>query len=61
MDAIRPRNCWDAALRTLLARVMLSLACCCFLSGDPALAQKPAPQKAAGKALTIDAAEMQKP
>ena len=40
---------------------MLSLACLCFLSGDPALAQKPAPQKAAGETLTIDPAEMQKP
>ena len=33
----------------------------CFLSGNAALAQKPAPQKAAGGTLTIDPAEMQKP
>jgi membrane-bound lytic murein transglycosylase MltF len=41
-----------------LGCVMLSLAC--FLFGDPALAQKPAPQKAAGT-LTIDPTQMQKP
>jgi membrane-bound lytic murein transglycosylase MltF len=40
---------------------MLSLACFCFLFGDPARAQKPAPQKSAGGTLTIDLAEMQKP
>jgi membrane-bound lytic murein transglycosylase MltF len=43
---------------TSLGCVMLSLAC--FLFGDAALAQKPAPQKAAGTVLTIDPAEMQK-
>ena len=40
---------------------MLSLACFCFLFGDPALAQKQAPQKAVGGTLTIDLAQMQKP
>ncbi len=40
---------------------VLSLACFCFLSGNPALAQQPAPQKAAGGILTIDPAELQKP
>jgi len=40
---------------------MLGLACLGFLSGDPALAQKPSPQKAAGATLTIDPTEMQKP
>ena len=40
---------------------MLSLACLCFLAGEPVLAQKQAPQKAAGGTLTIDSAEMQKP
>ena len=40
---------------------VLSLACFCFLSGNPALAQQPAPQKAAGRTLTIDPAELQKP
>jgi len=43
------------------ARLLLSLACICFLSGNPALAQKQAQQKAAGGKLTIDPAEMQKP
>jgi hypothetical protein len=41
-----------------LGCVMLSLAC--FLFGDPALAQKPAPQKVAGT-LTIDPTQTQKP
>jgi membrane-bound lytic murein transglycosylase MltF len=40
---------------------VLCLACFCFLSGNPALAQQPAPQKAAGGTLTIDPVEMQKP
>ena len=44
-----------------LLAAALSLACFCFLFGDPVLAQKPTPQKAAGRTLTIDAAEMQKP
>jgi membrane-bound lytic murein transglycosylase MltF len=39
---------------------MLGLACFCFLPGDPALAQKLPPQKAAGATLTIDPTEMQK-
>jgi hypothetical protein len=39
---------------------MLGLACFCLLPGDPALAQKPPPQKAAGATLTIDPTEMQK-
>ncbi|MGA2224109.1 MAG: transporter substrate-binding domain-containing protein [Syntrophobacteraceae bacterium] len=39
---------------------MLILACC-FLFGDPVLAQQQAPQKAVGGTLTIDPAEMQKP
>ena len=43
------------------ASVLLSLACTCFLSGNSALAQNPAPQKAAGEKLTIDTAAMQKP
>ena len=42
-----------------LGCVLLSLAC--FLFGDPVLAQKQAPQKAAGGTLTIDPAEIQKP
>ena len=41
--------------------IVPSLACFCFLFGNPALAQKPAPQKPAGETLTIDPAEMQKP
>ena len=40
---------------------MLSLACFCFLFVVPVLAQKSAPQKAAGGTLTIDVAAMQKP
>jgi membrane-bound lytic murein transglycosylase MltF len=40
---------------------VLSLACFYFLSWDPAFAQKPAPQKAAGGTLTIDLAKLQKP
>jgi membrane-bound lytic murein transglycosylase MltF len=39
------------------AGVLLSLACTCFLSGNSALAQKPAPQKAAAGTLTIDFAQ----
>jgi membrane-bound lytic murein transglycosylase MltF len=39
---------------------VLSLAGFCFLAG-PALAQKPAPQKATGETLTIDLAATQKP
>jgi membrane-bound lytic murein transglycosylase MltF len=50
-----------AARRTRLGCVMLSLACFCSLSGDPALGQKPAPKQAAGGTLTIDPAELQKP
>ena len=49
---------------TLIPNLMagvLSLASCCFPSGNLALAQTPAPQKAAGRTLTIDPAEMQKP
>jgi hypothetical protein len=49
---------------TLIPNLMagvLSLASCCFSSGNLALAQTPAPQKAAGRTLTIDPAEMQKP
>jgi len=45
---------------TLMACV-LSLACFYFLSGNAALAQQPAPQKAAGGTLTINLAKMQKP
>ena len=44
-----------------LLAALLSLACFCFLFAGPVLAQKPAPEKAAGRTLTIDAAEMQKP
>ena len=43
------------------ARLLLCLACTCFVSGHSALAQKAAPQEAVGEKLTIDAAEMQKP
>ena len=43
---------------TRLGCVLLSLACFCFLFGDPVLAQKPAPQKAADGTLTIDPAQM---
>ena len=32
---------------------MLSLACFCFLFGDPVFAQQQAPQKAVGGTLTI--------
>jgi membrane-bound lytic murein transglycosylase MltF len=42
------------------AKILLCLACTCFLSVNSALGQKPAPQKAAGGALTIDPMEMQK-
>jgi membrane-bound lytic murein transglycosylase MltF len=42
-------------------RALLALACICILSGNCALAQAAAPQKAAGRTLTIDPAEMQKP
>ena len=37
-----------------IARVWLSLECICFLSANSALAQKAAPQTAAGGTLTID-------
>src|SRR5580765_6188115 len=47
--------------QSALGCVMLSLGCFYFLSGAPALAQPPAPQKAAGGALTIDLVAMQKP
>jgi membrane-bound lytic murein transglycosylase MltF len=50
-----------SSLCARLVRVMLSLAFFCVVSGSPALAQTPAPQKAAGGTLTIDPAEMQKP
>jgi membrane-bound lytic murein transglycosylase MltF len=40
---------------------VLSLTCCGFLSGNAALAQEPAPKKAARETLTIDVAEMKKP
>jgi membrane-bound lytic murein transglycosylase MltF len=40
---------------------MLSLACFCVLFGNPALAQKQAPQEAVGRTLTIDPTQMQKP
>ena len=40
---------------------VLSLTCCCVLSGNAALAQEQAPQKAAGETLTIDLAKVQKP
>ena len=39
----------------------LSLICYCVLFGNAALAQEPAPQKAAGETLTIDLAKVQKP
>ena len=55
----RPRGI--RVIPALPARVMVSLACVCFLLGDPALAQTPAPQKAPGEALTIDIAGLQKP
>ncbi|MGZ6220046.1 MAG: hypothetical protein ACXWMV_08615 [Syntrophales bacterium] len=43
------RTVGDSSLGTRLVRmIMLSLACLCFFSGDPALAQKRAPSKAAG-------------
>jgi membrane-bound lytic murein transglycosylase MltF len=40
---------------------VLSLACFCFLYGDPVLAQKQAPKKAVGGTLPIDLAKVQKP
>jgi membrane-bound lytic murein transglycosylase MltF len=40
---------------------VLSLTCCGLLSANAALAQGPAPQKAARERLTIDVAEMKKP
>jgi membrane-bound lytic murein transglycosylase MltF len=40
---------------------VLSLTCCGLLSGNAALAQEPAPKKAARETLTIDVAEMKKP
>jgi membrane-bound lytic murein transglycosylase MltF len=43
------------------AKILLCLACTCFLSVNSALAQKPTRQKAAGGALAIDPTEMQKP
>jgi len=49
-----------SSLCTSIGWVMLSFACLCFLSGDPALAQKQAPKKAAGGILTIDPAQIQK-
>jgi len=49
------------ARRQKLLASVLGLASCCFPSGNLALAQTPAPQKAAGRTLTIDPAEMQKP
>jgi membrane-bound lytic murein transglycosylase MltF len=48
-----------AAKLTRLGWVMLSLACFCFLFGDPVLAQTQAPKKS-GDTLTIDLAEKQK-
>ena len=46
--------------RPILMAGVLSLTCCYFLAGNAALAQKPAPQKAAGETLTIELAR-QKP
>ena len=43
------------------ARVLLSLACICLLSGNAAAAQQTTPQKAAGDTLTIDLAPVLKP
>ena len=43
------------------ARILLSLACTCFLSGNAAPAQQTTPQKAAGDTLTIDLAPVLKP
>lgn len=40
---------------------VLCLACCVFLSGNAALAQEPAPQKAARETLTINLANVGKP
>src|SRR5438034_3242310 len=59
MKTIRALNL-PAAIVTRLWCIMLSLVCFCFLSGNPALAQKPAPQQAAGGTLTLDPADMQK-
>jgi membrane-bound lytic murein transglycosylase MltF len=50
-----------SSLCTRLGCVLLSLACCCVLLGDPVLAQEQAPRKAVGATLTIDPAEMLKP
>ena len=47
-----------AAIAPVIAAYVI---CYCFLSGNPVLAQKQAPQKAAGGTLTIDLAEVQKP
>jgi membrane-bound lytic murein transglycosylase MltF len=47
--------------RPMLGRVMLGVACACFLSADPVFAQKPAAQKVAGGTLTVDPAQVQKP
>ena len=57
------RAATDKIRRSVLRRgcVMLSLACFCGLSGAPALAQPPAPPKAAGGTLNIDLGAMQKP
>jgi len=41
--------------------IVLCVTCCCVLAGNAALAQEPAPQKAAGGTLTIDLAKAQKP
>ena len=49
-----------SSLGARLVCAMLSLACC-FLFGNPVLAQTKAPQKAVGGTLTIDSAGMQKP
>jgi membrane-bound lytic murein transglycosylase MltF len=45
----------------MLGCIILGLVCVCFLCVNPVLAQKQAPQKAAGATLTIDPADMQKP
>jgi membrane-bound lytic murein transglycosylase MltF len=42
-------------------RVLSILAILCFVAANPALAQKPAPQKPAGGTLTMDLALLQKP
>jgi hypothetical protein len=40
---------------------VLGLTCCCVLAGHTALAQAPAPQKAARETLTIDLTKVAKP